>query len=59
MGTDGLAVTAFAHPYPAIRGHTKEIVKYTREDGVELTGTLYLPKCVLRCDHKGRPPTQP
>ena len=35
--------TNFPHPYPQLKGHTKEILKYEREDGVELNGTLYLP----------------
>ncbi|MEE4298061.1 MAG: prolyl oligopeptidase family serine peptidase [Pseudomonadales bacterium] len=31
------------HPYPHMRGIHKEIVRYEREDGVPLSGTLYLP----------------
>ena len=30
-------------PVPELRGVKKEIIKYLREDGVELSGTLYLP----------------
>ncbi len=36
-------VTRFADPTPAVRGYSKEIIRYDRADGVELTGTLYLP----------------
>ncbi len=35
--------THFPHPSPAYVGISKELVKYRRKDGVELTGTLYLP----------------
>jgi dipeptidyl aminopeptidase/acylaminoacyl peptidase len=37
------AVTKFADPQPSIRGIHKELVKYTRADGVQLSFTLYLP----------------
>jgi dipeptidyl aminopeptidase/acylaminoacyl peptidase len=37
------ALTAFAHPTPQLRDITKEQIRYRRADGVELTGTLYLP----------------
>lgn len=36
-------LTTFADPTPQIRGIKKEIVKYKRADGVELSATLYLP----------------
>jgi dipeptidyl aminopeptidase/acylaminoacyl peptidase len=36
-------VTAFVDPTPEIRGITKKIVTYQREDGVPLSFTLYLP----------------
>ncbi|WMS96088.1 prolyl oligopeptidase family serine peptidase (plasmid) [Pseudoalteromonas sp. HL-AS2] len=36
-------ITNFEHPYPAFKGVTKEQLRYTRDDGVELSGTLYLP----------------
>ncbi|MCF6146631.1 MULTISPECIES: S9 family peptidase [Pseudoalteromonas] len=36
-------LTTFEHPYPAFKGVTKEFVRYKRDDGVELSGTLYLP----------------
>ena len=35
--------TDFPHPSPAFKDIKKEQVKYKRKDGVELTGTLYLP----------------
>lgn len=37
-------LTNFANPYPAMEGVTKEKIQYKREDGVTLTGDLYLPK---------------
>lgn len=37
------ALTAFPHPYPALKDVSKQLVRYKRADGVELTGTLYLP----------------
>lgn len=37
-------ITAFQHPYASMTGIVKEKIKYTRKDGVELTGDLYLPK---------------
>jgi dipeptidyl aminopeptidase/acylaminoacyl peptidase len=37
------AVTKFPDPQPSIRGISKQLVKYNREDGVELQFTLYLP----------------
>ena len=35
--------TFFPDPTPQMRGVTKELIHYEREDGVKLTGTLYLP----------------
>ncbi|MCX6209872.1 MAG: prolyl oligopeptidase family serine peptidase [Bacteroidetes bacterium] len=37
-------LTNFTNPYKAIEGVSKEQIKYKRADGVDLTGTLYLPK---------------
>lgn len=37
------ALTFFQDPTPQIRGIRKELVKYTRSDGVPLSATLYLP----------------
>ncbi len=36
-------LTFFPHPYPMLKEVKKELVKYKREDGLTLTGTLYLP----------------
>ena len=36
-------LTTFANPYEVMKGVHKEVVKYKRSDGVELSGTLYLP----------------
>jgi dipeptidyl aminopeptidase/acylaminoacyl peptidase len=38
-----VAVTKYPDPQPSIRAIHKELVKYKREDGVELSFTLYLP----------------
>ena len=40
---DSRQVTNFPNPYESLKGLQKEMIKYKREDGVELTGTLYLP----------------
>ncbi len=37
------AVTAIFNPYQALDGVKKEIIKYKRADGVELSATLHLP----------------
>lgn len=39
----GTAVTNFANPFESIKNVYKEVIKYQRNDGVELSGTLYLP----------------
>ena len=36
-------ITHFENPYKALQDVKKELIKYKRADGVELTGTLYLP----------------
>ena len=36
-------MTRFPHPTPQLRGVSKELIRYQRADGLELTGTLYLP----------------
>jgi dipeptidyl aminopeptidase/acylaminoacyl peptidase len=36
-------VTQFPHPYPQLRDLKKEMIRYERNDGVQLTATLYLP----------------
>ncbi|WP_082559692.1 MULTISPECIES: prolyl oligopeptidase family serine peptidase [unclassified Lysobacter] len=37
------ALTRFPHPTPQLKDVKKEQIRYSRADGVELTGTLYLP----------------
>ena len=37
------ALTDFKDPTPQLAGVKKQLIKYKREDGVELSGTLYLP----------------
>ena len=37
------ALTGFKDPAPQLTGLKKELIKYKRADGVELSGTLYLP----------------
>lgn len=39
----GTAVTQFANPFASLGNVHKEVIKYRRSDGVELSGTLYLP----------------
>lgn len=36
-------LTFFPHPTPQLKDVQKELIKYTRDDGVQLTATLYLP----------------
>ena len=36
-------VTDFEHPYPELADIQKEFVVYEREDGIQLTATMYLP----------------
>ncbi len=45
LGSNGRAqaVTRFEDPTPQIRGITRQLVKYKRPDGVQLSFTLYLP----------------
>ena len=44
------AITHIKNPFAAMSGVYKEVVKYKREDGVELSATLYLPS---NYDRKG------
>lgn len=37
------AITQFRNPYEGLKDVSKEVIKYTRKDGVQLSGTLYLP----------------
>ncbi|CAN1353036.1 Probable glutamyl endopeptidase, chloroplastic [Linum perenne] len=36
-------ITTFPHPYPQLASLQKEMIRYQRKDGVQLTATLYLP----------------
>ncbi len=38
-----LKITDFPHPYPQMKDIQKQLIKYKRADGVELSATLYLP----------------
>lgn len=42
-GNPPRALTAFADPAPQLRGITKQLLTYPRNDGVQLSATLYLP----------------
>ncbi len=37
------AITQFQNPYEGLKNVSKEVIKYQRKDGVQLSGTLYLP----------------
>ena len=37
------AVTQFSNPFASLGNVYKEVIRYTRKDGVQLSGTLYLP----------------
>jgi dipeptidyl aminopeptidase/acylaminoacyl peptidase len=44
LGSGNLTqVTDFPHPAPQLKDIRKELIRYQRADGVDLTGTLYLP----------------
>ncbi|XP_012437967.1 probable glutamyl endopeptidase, chloroplastic [Gossypium raimondii] len=36
-------ITDFPHPYPQLASLQKDMIRYERKDGVQLTATLYLP----------------
>ena len=38
-----VALTNFENPFASLGKVYKEVIKYKRNDGVDLTGTLYLP----------------
>ena len=40
---DVTPVTQFKNPFKSLQGVHKEVIKYKRDDGLELSGTLYLP----------------
>lgn len=39
-----IQITNFTNPYPQFENITKEVVKYQRKDGIDLTFDLYLPE---------------
>jgi dipeptidyl aminopeptidase/acylaminoacyl peptidase len=44
LGSKGtVPLTFFPHPYPQLKDVKKQVLRYKREDGVELTADLYLP----------------
>jgi dipeptidyl aminopeptidase/acylaminoacyl peptidase len=43
QGGDLVQKTDFPNPTPQLEGISKEMIQYKRSDGVQLTGTLYLP----------------
>ena len=43
QGEQVKAITSFRHPAPQLAQLNKEILRYRRKDGVELTATLYTP----------------
>lgn len=49
-------VTDNKNPFESLNDVHKEVIKYTRKDGVELSGTLYLPKGYLEQEHKEKLP---
>lgn len=49
-------LTTFANPFESIKDVYKEVIKYKRNDGVELTGTLYLPANFNRKNPKEKLP---
>ncbi len=42
-GRDFTKLTDFPDPQPQLRGISKQLVRYKRDDGVDLSATLYLP----------------
>ncbi|MGB0839494.1 MAG: prolyl oligopeptidase family serine peptidase, partial [Chitinophagales bacterium] len=44
LGTDKLnQITSFENPFKSLQNVEKEVISYKRADGLELSGTLYLP----------------
>jgi len=43
LDADATPLTRFPDPAPQMAGVTKQLISYTRADGVQLSGTLYLP----------------
>lgn len=44
QNTEPKKITHFSNPFASIANVYKEVIRYQREDGVELSGTLYLPE---------------
>ncbi|WP_299527958.1 prolyl oligopeptidase family serine peptidase [uncultured Lutibacter sp.] len=42
-GAKLISLTTFENPFKSIQNVHKEVIKYKREDGLELSGTMYLP----------------
>ncbi|WP_374540419.1 prolyl oligopeptidase family serine peptidase [Flavobacterium sp.] len=49
-------ITTFTNPFESIKNVYKEVIKYKRKDGVELSGTLYLPAGYDRTTKKEKLP---
>jgi dipeptidyl aminopeptidase/acylaminoacyl peptidase len=45
-----LQITQFAHPYVALKGINKELVKYKRKDGLDLSAVIYTPEGYTAAD---------
>ena len=43
LDAQATALTAFPDPAPQLAGVSRELITYTRADGVQLSGTLYVP----------------
>ncbi len=43
IGQEPKQVTFFKNPFEDMKGVTKEVIEYKRDDGVDLSATLYLP----------------
>jgi dipeptidyl aminopeptidase/acylaminoacyl peptidase len=43
-GQKHLALTSFSDPYPGLKGIQRRLISYKRNGGLNLSGTLYLPK---------------
>jgi len=45
-----IPMTQFKNPFSSIQNVQKEVIKYKREDGLELSGTMYLPTNYVKGD---------
>ena len=50
------AITHFKNPFASLQNIYKEVLRYQRDDGVNLTGTLYLPADYDRTTRKAKLP---